>query len=146
MRKTTQLLIYSIVLIGLAVIDVLTLMMDFRAGLWEMLLQADPTLQDAVSIVLYVMVGFSVLSILIGFYLGGKGLLEVRSPSGDRLHIVLARVIGTINLLLAAFFALSLLDSTDLAHDLETLGLCVIDVILMYSYANVAKAVRNGEV
>ena len=146
MKKTTQLLIYSIVLIGLAVIDVLTLMMDFRAGLWEMLLQADPTLQDAVSIVLYLMVGFSVLSILIGFYLGGKGLLEVRSPSGDRLHIVLARVIGTINLLLAAFFALSLLDSTDLLHDLETLGLCVIDMILMYSYANVAKAVRNGEV
>lgn len=145
MKKTKQLFIYGIVLVALAVIDLLKLILDFRAGLFEMVVHSDKTVQDVTNIVLYVIIGFSVLSMLIGFYLGGKGIAESRNPSGDRLHIVIARVIGTLNLIMMVIVGLSLLNSTDLLHDLETLGLYTIDMILFYSYANVAKAVRNGE-
>jgi hypothetical protein len=144
MRKTTELLIYGIVLIGLAIIDIYTLVLDFNAGLLEMLTTTDVSMETA-KIVLYVVVGFAVWSILVGLFLGIKGVVESRNPSGSRLHIFLARFVGVINLVLAVILGLSLLDSTDLWHDLETFVLCMVDLIFMFSYASAAKAVRNGE-
>lgn len=144
MKKRTELFIYGIVLIGLAIIDILTLAMDFRGGLIESLTTPDPSM-ETVKIVLYVVVGYAVWSILLGFYLGVKGITESRNPSGGRLHIFLAKLVGFINLVLAVILGLSLLDSTDLWHDLETFGLCMIDLIFMFSYASAAKAVRRGE-
>jgi hypothetical protein len=144
MRKTTELLIYGIVLIGLAIIDIYTLVLDFNAGLLEMLTTTDVSMETA-KIVLYVVVGLAVWSILVGLFLGIKGVVESRNPSGSRLHIFLARFVGVINLVLAVILGLSLLDSTDLWHDLETFVLCMVDLIFMFSYASAAKAVRNGE-
>jgi peptidoglycan/LPS O-acetylase OafA/YrhL len=103
----------------------------------------DPEMQGAKT-VLYVVTGYAVWTILLGLYLGIKGIAESRNPSGGRLHIFLARLIGIINLVLAVILGLSLLDSTDFWHDFETFGLCVIDLIFMFSYASAAKAVRNG--
>ena len=143
MKKTKELLIYGIVLIVLAVIDIITLAMDFSGGLLDSLTTTDVSMETA-KLVLYVVVGFAVWSILVGLFLGIKGVVESRNPSGSRLHIFLARFVGVINLVLAVILGLSLLDSTDLWHDLETFGLCMIDMIFMFSYASAAKAVRNG--
>ena len=145
MKKTTQLCIYGIVFFVLAVIDAITLVMDLRAGLLDMVLQAEPASKDLAIIILYVMIGFSVWSLLVELYLGCKGISESRNPSGSRLHIFVARFIGIVNLLLFIFLGISLLDSTDLMHDLETVIICAVDATLMLSYVSIAKAVHNGE-
>ena len=145
MKKKTELLIYGIVLIALAIIDIFSLAMNFRGGLVESLTADTEFSVEIVKAVLYVMVGISVLSILLGLYLGIKGIMESRNPSGGRLHISLAKLVGIINLIFAIILGFSLLNSTDLWNDMETFGLCMVDLIFMFSYASAAKAVRNGK-
>ena len=145
MKKRTEIFLYGIALIILAIIDAITLLMDFNEGFFNGIVHPDPTVQNVTNIVLYVLLSWAILSILIGFYLGVKGIADSRGGYGSRLHIVLARIIGIINVILLIILGLGLLDSTDLWHDLETVGLCLVDIILMFSYASAAKAVRNGE-
>ena len=145
MKKRTQVFLYGIVFIILAIIDAIMLFMDFNEGFFDEIAHPDPTVESVTNIVLYVLLAWATLSILIEFYLGIKGLADSRGPAGSRLHIFIARVIGIINVILLLILGLSLLDSTDLLHDLETVGLCLVDIILMFSYANAAKAVHNFE-
>ena len=78
MKKTKELLIYGIVLIVLAVIDIITLAMDFSGGLLDSLTTTDVSMETA-KIVLYVVVAFAVWSILVGLFLGIKGVVESRN-------------------------------------------------------------------
>ena len=144
MRKTKELFIYGVVLFALAVLDVIMLVMDFRAGEFAMITSPDALAQDITNAIILGVLGLIVLSIAIGFYLGVKGIEQSRRPTRARLHIFLARLCGTLNLILTVFMALTLFGSTDLFNDLATLASCAADMILMYAYANAAKAVRNG--
>jgi hypothetical protein len=144
MRKTKELFIYGVVLFALAVIDVIMLVMDFSAGEFAMITSPDALAQDVTNAIILGVLGLIVLSIAIGFYLGVKGIEQSRRPTRARLHIFLARLCGTLNLILTVFMALTLFGSTDLFNDLATLASCGADMILMYAYANAAKAVRNG--
>ena len=144
MRKTKELFIYGIALFALAVIDMLTFILDIRAGLFDMIGSEDTLEQKVTNIIIYVMAGWCIISILINAYLGIKGIAESKNASGGRLHIFIAKFIGIVNLIFAIILGIGLLDSTDLLSDLETFGLCVVDMILMFSYASAAKAVKNG--
>ena len=145
MKKRTQVLLYGIAFIILALIDAITLYMDFSEGYFDQIIHPDPTVQNVTNTILYVILAWAVLSVLTGFYFGIKGIADSRGPFGSRLHIFLARVIGIINVIMLIILGLSLLDTTDLWYDLETISLCLVDIILMFSYANAAKAVHNGE-
>ena len=145
MKKSTQLLIYSISILVIAIVDLITLVLNFRGGIFDSVTHEDATVQTVTNIVLGVIVGISALSILIGLYLGGKGIAESKNASGGKLHIKLAKLIAILNVILLVIVGLSLFNSTNLRSDLETAGLCLVDAILMFSYVEVAKAVRNGE-
>ena len=144
MKKRTELVLYSIALIVIALCDLGMLVLDFRGGYFENITSDDALVEKVFNIFTKVLFGIASLSILINVYLAVKGFAELGNFSGGRFHIILARIIGIFNLILAVILGLALLDSTDFWHDFETLGLCVIDLIFMFSYASAAKAVRNG--
>ena len=145
MKKRKELLIYGVALVVLAIIEGLNILLDFRAGAFDMVTTEDELVQRVTNIILYVIIGFSALSILIELYLGVKGIMESRNPSGGKFHISLARFIGILNLVLIAILGLALLNSENLRNDLKTISLCAVDIIFMFSYASAAKSVRNGE-
>ena len=145
MKKRTELVLYSIALIVIALCDLGMLVLDFRGGYFDNITSDDALVEKVFNIFMKVLFGIASLSILINVYLAVKGFAELGNFSGGRLHIVLARIIGIFNLVLTVILGLGLLDSTDLATDLKTFGLCIVDMILMFSYAKAAKAVRNGE-
>ena len=145
MKKRTELVLYSIALIVIALCDLGMLVLDFRSGYFENITSDDALVEKVFNIFMKVLFGIASLSILINVYLAVKGFAELGNFSGGRFHIILARIIGIFNLILAVILGLALLDSTDLTTDLKTFGLCIVDMILMFSYAKAAKAVRNGE-
>lgn len=145
MKKKTELLIYSIALLVIALCNLGMLVMDFNAGAFEMVTHEDALVEKVTNIILMVLLGCGIISIIANAYLGVKGIVSVVNLSHGRLHIFIAKLIGTFNLVLTVIVGLSLLNSTDLASDFKTFLLCLVDVILMYSYAKAAKAVRNGE-
>ena len=145
MKKRKELLIYSIVLIGLAILDILQLILDLDSGIFELLKTEDELVQTVMKVIFYVIISITALSILIELYLGGKGIAESKNPSGAKFHISLSKFIGIINIVFAVITVISMFNSTNLKSDFETLSLCVIDIIFMFSYANAAKRVRNGE-
>ena len=145
MKKRKELLIYGIVLIVLAIIDILKLILDLDSDIFGTVQTEDQLVQTVIKIVFYVIISISALSILIELFLGGKGIAESKNPSGAKFHISLAKFIGIINIVFAVIIVISMFNSTDLKSDFETLSLCMIDIIFMFSYASVAKSVRNGE-
>ena len=145
MKKRTELCIYCIALIVIALCDLGMLVMDVQSGYFENITSDDAMVEKAVNIFMKVLFAIASLSILINVYLAVKGFMTLGGSSDGRFHIVLASIIGILNLILAVILGLGLLDSTDLANDFKTFGLCIIDMILMFSYAKAAKAVRRGE-
>ena len=145
MSKKTQLRIFSVIIFILAIYDLITLGLDIYAGVFKKIVNEDMLVQDIANITMLVALGCSVLSIWFGFYLSKKGMKEAKNCTGARLHIFVARLSGFFNLILFLILGLALLDSTDLLYDLQTLGICFVDMILMFGYAKAAKAVRKGE-
>jgi bacteriorhodopsin len=132
-------------LIGLAIIDILQLILDLDSGVFDVLKTEDALIQTVMKVIFYVIISIIGLSILIELYLGGKGIAESKNPSGAKFHISLAKFIAIINIVLAVITVISMFNSTNLKSDFETLSLCTIDIIFMFSYASAAKRVRNGE-
>ena len=144
MKKAKELFFYGIALLVIATCDLLMLVMDLRGGDFAMVTHEDPLTQAVTNGILIAILICISISILVGGYLGVKGILESRNPSGGRLHIVIARALAILNLVLTVIMGLALFNSTDLRGDIETFLLCMADLILMSCYAKAAKAVRNG--
>ena len=145
MKKRTQLFLFGIALFFVAICDLLLLIMSYQAGDFSMVTHEDTLVQTVTNTIIKVILGSSIVSIVVGGYLGLKGMSESRNPSGGGFHIFLARIAGILNLILAVLMGLALLNSSDFSSDIQSFIICVGDMILMFGYASVAKAVRNGE-
>ena len=145
MKKTKQLFLYGIALFGIAICDLILLFMGIRAGDFAMITHEDALVQAVTNATVTIVFVCSIISMVVGGYLGVKGIWESKNPSGGGFHIFLARVVGILNLILTVFMGLALLNSTDLSNDIQSFIICAGDMILMFCYANAAKAVRNGE-
>lgn len=144
MKKSKELLIYSIALLFIAICEFFILLLDIRAGDYAMVTHEDALIQALTNGIIVVVLACSCISILVGGYLGIKGWLESRKPSGGSLHIVIAKIIAILNVILFIIFLLSMIGSTDLGDDIYTLATCGVDTILMFSYLGAAKAVKKG--
>lgn len=144
-KKTKLLRFYSVALLILAAYDLITLLIGVLSDDFAMVTYEDALVQAVTNGIVVFVLALSVVTILIGGYLGIKGILECKKISAGTAHIVIAKIVGIINLVLAGFMFLALLSSENLLEDITTLGICVVDAVFMFEYAKVAKAVRNGE-
>ena len=145
MKKKKELHFYGVALTILALFNLCTLLIGVLAGDYELVTHEDALVQTVTNIVMMVIVGCAVVSILVGAYLGVKGIKESKNPSGGKLHIVIAKFAMVFNFVLAGFMALALIGTDNFREDLTTAGLCVVDAMFMYCYMKAAIAVRNGE-
>ena len=145
MKKTKLLHFYAVALLILAVYDLISLLTGILQGEFAMVKNEDALVQAVTNGIVVFVLALSVVTILIGGYLGIKGILESKKISAGTAHIVIAKIVGIINLVLAGFMFLALFSSENLWDDITTLGICVADAVFMFEYAKAAKAVRNGE-
>ena len=145
MKKTKELHFYAVALLILAIFDLIMIAVGFLAGDYTMIANESALVQAVTNAIIIVVLVCSLLSVLVGAYLGIKGIAEAKKPTNGKVHIVLAKIVAIFNIVLAVLMALALFGSTDLKEDITTFGICVVDAMFMFSYANAAKAVQNGE-
>ena len=145
MKKKKELHFYGVALTILALFDLCMLLIGFLRGDYAMVTHEDALVQAVTNGIVIVVVGCAALSVLGGAYLGVKGIMESKKPSGGRLHIVIAKFAMVLNFVLAGFMALTLFGTDNFFDDFTTTGLCVVDAMFMYCYMKAAIAVRNGE-
>ena len=145
MKKTKELHFYAVALLILAVFDLIMIAVGFLAGDYAMIVNESALVQAVTNAIIIVVLVCSLISVLVSAYLGVKGLMEVKKPTNCKTHILLAKIAAIFNIVLAVIMGLALFGSTDLSEDITTFGICVVDAMFMFSYANAAKAVQNGE-
>ena len=145
MGKKRQLYIYGVALLVISICRLIILVLNIIAGDYDMLTHEEAIVQAVANGIIITVLVSVILSILIGAYLGIKGILESKNPTGRNLHIVISRAVAIINLVLAVIMGLALIGTKDLTNDFSSFALCFADTILMYEYAKVAKAIKNGE-
>lgn len=145
MKKTKLLHFYGVALLLLAVSDLFNFLMDILNGEFAMVTSENALVQSVTNGILIFVLALIVVSILVGGYLGIKGILESKKTSKGTAHIAIAKIVGILNCILAGFMLLALFGSENLWDDITTFGLCVVDAVFMFEYAKAAKAVRNGE-
>lgn len=145
MKNNKTLLIYGWLLLAIAILDLAMLVLDFIGGDFAMVTHEDQLVENLANAVIIIVLSISILSILIGGYLGIKGVLEAKNPTNATLHIILAKIIAVINVVLAVLFAIAMIGTNDLFGDIVTPSLCVLDAVIMFSYAKEAKAVQTNK-
>ena len=145
MSKRKQLHRYGVALLLVAVCNLVILVLNIIAGDFDLLTYEDALVQDVANAIIITVLSCTALSILVGGYLGIKGILEAKKISGRSVHIVVARAVAVINLILAVIMGLALLGSRNLGDDFSSFVFCFVDTIIMYEYAKIARAVKNGE-
>jgi hypothetical protein len=145
MKKTKELQFYAIALLILAFFDLIMIALGYFAGDYAMVSHESTVVKVITNVMIIVVLVCSLISVLVGVYLGVKGIMEAKKPTNGRLHIVVAKAIAIFNIVLAVITGLALFGSTDVSEDITTFGICVADAMFMFSYANAAKAVQNGE-
>ena len=143
MKKNTNLLLFAGVILLVAIANVVMLIVDFCTGNYAMITHQDKVVENVTNVLVIVVMSLSILSILVNFGLGIKGIVEAIKPTGGKLHIFIAKFIAVINLLLALIVAISLFNTTDLSGDIGTLFICMIDSIIMYSYAQECEKINE---
>lgn len=145
MKKSKELFIYSIVILFVALCDLVRVIIQLFKVDFNMFANEEALLQAVGKTILIIAFVISFVSIIIGIYLGAKGIAESRKTSGSRLHIVIGKFVAILNVILAICLAIALFNSKNLLDDIFSFVIALTDVIIMFSYVSTAKAVRNGE-
>ena len=145
MTNKKQLFLYGVALLIIALCNLGLLVLDYVGGDFNMVTHEDALVQAITNAIIIIVLVASSISVIVGVYLGVKGVLESKKSSGGKFHIVLAKIVAIFNLVLLIIVGLSMIGSSDLGNDVFTLATCGADTIIMFEYAKVAKAVRNGE-
>lgn len=145
MKKSKELFIYSIVILFVALCDLVRVIIQLCTIDFNMFANEEALLETVGKTILIIAFIISFISIIIGFYLGVKGIAESKKTSGSRLHIVIGKIVAILNVILAISLAITLFDSKNLVDDIFSFIIALTDVIIMFSYVSTAKAVRNGK-
>ena len=145
MSKKRQLYRYGIALLLVAISNLVILVLNIIAGEYDLLTHEDALVQAVANAIIITVLFCTSLSILVGAYLGLKGIFESKKISNRSVHIVVARAVAVINLILAVIMGLALLGSRNFGDDFSSFVFCFTDTIIMYEYAKIARAVQNGE-
>ena len=144
MKKNSNLLLFAGVILLIAIANTVMLIVDFCTGNYAMITHQDKVVENVTNVLMIVLVSISVLSILINIGLGIKGIGEAVNPKGGKAHIFIAKFIAIVNLIMALIVAVSLFNTNDLSGDIGTLFICMIDSIIMYSYAQECEKVNKS--
>ena len=144
MKKNTNLYIYGILLLVVAIVDAITLIISASTGEIAMIVHEKEFVEKLANLVIIGVVACISISVLINAYLGIKGIKEATKPSGGKLHIIIARIICIINYLMALVVVLALFKSDSMWNDICTLCSCLVDASIMFFYASECKKVNKS--
>lgn len=143
MKKNKNLYLYGVVLLGLAILDLVMFIISAASGEIKMVEHEKEALANFANFAIVCVVAAIIISILVNAYLGIKGMKESKKPSGGKAHIIIAKLIAILNIIVAVCVVVALFKSDSMWNDIWTLCVSVVDAIFMFSYAKEAKKVRG---
>ena len=143
MKKNKNLYLYGVVLLSLAILDLVMFVISAVSGEIKMVVHENEGLEKFANFAIICVVGAMIVSILINAYLGIKGIKESTKPSGSKLHILIAKLLAILNIIVAVCVVVALFKSDSMWNDIWTLCVSIVDVVFMFSYAKEAKKVRG---
>ena len=139
------------VLIFFAIYDVFMFIIknitDLASGeVIQTLSAVDPAIQAAVTGIVIAILVLWALAIVAQLFIGGRGLQISSSsnPTKSGSHIVIAKILGVLNVIMTIIVAVGLFTTKFDIENLLTLIISICDVIILFSYAKDAKIVRNA--
>lgn len=122
-------------------VDAIDLIVSLLDGNFALVTDTDATVQAVVNGVLIGTLVISILSLLVQAFLAWKGLSEAKQPTGAKLHVVIAKVLFIINVVMLVFLFAGLFTGSNLGDVASSMILCAFDVGVLYFYMTRAKIV-----
>ena len=144
MKRNKTLLVIGWLLLIVAVVDAVDVIIGFIKNSYVVPANPDQLVQTVQTVVIIVGISFSIISILVNAFLGIRGITESSNPSGGKAHIVIAKILAVLCVIVCVLSAIALFSSKDLLADIVALAIYIVDASLMFIYVREAKAVRGN--